>query len=179
MRQAMLDAWTEIDEKYPDRAWWRRKGTHRGLMWEYTVKNAIDRLGPGVRVLAHNDTISLIFDEELLVRSKKADYELMTRNYPTLTASLFHDPEADLFGFTELPRVEVVYVPNKFETGIDWVGIAARENDRVIWSFEIEEAGHEAEMLPLETAAPAKSPADLAKLKKGTGKDVKRDGESE
>jgi hypothetical protein len=169
----MLEAWDEIDKKYPDRAWWRRKATHAGLMWEYAIQHLLNNLGDDVRAVPHNDTMSLIFDDRLLLRPKKADYELKTKNYPTPTALLFHEPEADLFGFTGLQRAEVVYVPNRFETAIEWVGIVARN----AWSFELEDAPAAVEALPLAPMASAKDPADVATLKKNS--DAKRDRETE
>lgn len=170
LRSALLGAWGELEANYPDRAWWRRKGTRAAIVWELAVKRAIEALASDAAVVSHNDTVSLIFDDRLLVRFKKADMELRSRNYPTMAAQLFHEPEADLFGFEGLQRVEVVYVLNQFETKIDWIGIVARNGGEVAWHFELESADAAVSMFPVEVPAleePAESAAGLATLKRG------------
>jgi hypothetical protein len=176
LRDAYLKAWQTFEEKYPDRAWWRRKGTRAGLIWEYAVQYAIEGLGDDVQIVSHHDTASLIFDGLVLVRIKKADTELKSRNYPTPLATLFHEPEADLFGFIGYQRVEVVYVLDQFETKIDWVGIVARDNDRIAWHFELEdEAVPALGSLDFGGAGEARPAAELAQLKKDVDDDTKSD----
>ena len=170
-RNAYLQAWKEFEEKYPDRAWWRRKTTRAHLIWEYAVKFAIDALGDDVTVIPHHDTVSFILDDKVLIRIKKADAELKSRNYPTQLALLFHEPLLDLFGCEGHQRVEVVYVLNQFETKIDWIGIVARENSQLLWQSELEDESERAAVLPLIPALPARQPADLARLKKDNDSD--------
>lgn len=119
----------------------RRKGTRRALFWEFAVDKFIElsQGDPGLHVQEHHDTVSFIFDQEILVRFKKADSGLHSSNYPTPTAELFHEHEADLFGFTGLQRVEAVYVPNHFDTGIIWTGVVARDGHRELWHMELTE----------------------------------------
>lgn len=182
LRTAVLTAWAEVESEYPQRGWWRRKGTRAAVMWEHSVKNAIEALAEDAIVLPHNDTVSMIFGDKLLVRAKKADLELKSRNYPTPLAQLFHEPEADLFGYEGLQRVELVYVLNRFETAIDWIGIVARERDAVIWHFELEDDAASVETLPIDTPAAETAEdgtaADIAKLKKGSD-DAKKKNDKE
>ena len=44
--------------------------------------------------------------DTVLMRMKKADLQLRTKNYPTAQATLFHAHESDLFGYSGLQRVE-------------------------------------------------------------------------
>jgi hypothetical protein len=120
-------------------ATWRRKGTRRALFWEFAVDKFIELTqgDPGLHVQEHYDTVSFIFDQEVLVRFKKADMGLHSSNYPTPTADLFHEHATDLFGFRGLQRVEAVYVPNQFDTGILWTGVVAREGNRELWHLEL------------------------------------------
>jgi hypothetical protein len=120
-------------------ATWRRKGTRRALFWEFAVDKFIELTqgDPGLHVQEHHDTVSFVFDDEILVRFKKADMGLHSSNYPTPTAELFHEHHADLFGFTGLQRVEAVYVPNQFDTGIIWTGVVARDGHRELWHLEL------------------------------------------
>ncbi|HUB16205.1 MAG TPA: hypothetical protein VMB34_29950 [Acetobacteraceae bacterium] len=141
LRAAMLGGWDSLKVQQPDRAWWRRKSTRAAVVWEYSVNNAIDALkdDKGVRVVSHYDTISLVIEDGLLVRLKKADIELRSRNVQTILASLFHHHDADLFGYQGLQRVEAAYVLNRFETEMDWVGIVARDGEHHLWHFELNE----------------------------------------
>ena len=140
IRGAVENAWSTVSTEFADLAWWRRKTTRAALVWEYAVQAAIEALAgdPGVRVVRHHDTVSFVFDDTVLVRFKKANIELKTSNYPTFLAQLFHDHEVDdLFGLGELQRVEAAYVLNRFQTGITWVGMVARDKRQVLWNFEL------------------------------------------
>lgn len=138
LRQAMAYA-DEMVRALAVSAICRRKGTRRALFWEFAVDKFIElsQSDPGLHVQEHHDTVSFIFDQEILVRFKKADIGLHSSNYPTPTAELFHEHTADLFGFTGLQRVEAAYVPNRFDTGIIWTGIVAREGHRELWHLEL------------------------------------------
>lgn len=144
---------------------WRRKGTRRAIFWELAVDRLIELTqgDPGLYVHEHHDTVSFIFDDAVLVRLKKADMGLHSSNYPTPLAQLFHEHEADLFGFAGLQRVEAVYIPNSFDTDIIWTGIVARDRHVRLWHFELA-APAIAPVVPLPQ--PAQPTADdLAKLK--------------
>jgi hypothetical protein len=144
---------------------WRRTGTRRALFWEAAVDKLIELVADddGVQVIEHHDTVSFVFDDAVLVRLKKASMDLRTSNYPTPTAELFHDHQADLFGYLGLQRVEAVYIPNQFETDIIWSGVVARDNDADLWHFELTPAvAAPAVALPRPVTPPA---SDLAKVK--------------
>jgi hypothetical protein len=144
---------------------WRRKGTRRALFWEAAVDKLIELTqdDPSLVVTEHHDTVSFIFDDAILVRLKKADIGLHTSNYPTPLAQLFDDPQADLFGFTGLQRVEAVYIPNHFDTEVLWCGIVARDGHEELWHFELTPA---VAAPPVSLPAPVQPPAtELAKLK--------------
>jgi len=115
--------------------------TRRAIFWENAVNKLIELTAddPGLHVDRHDDTISFIFDDAVLVRLKKADMALRTSNIPTAQARLFHDHREDLFGYEGLQRVEAVYIPNRFETGIVWSGIVARDQQGHLWHFELTE----------------------------------------
>jgi hypothetical protein len=138
LRRAMEDAWVAVKAN-PDKSWWRRKTTRAELIWEHSVQNAVVGFAddPEVQIISHHDTVSFVFDDAVLVRVKKADFQLRTRNFPTTQASLFHEHNADLFGHVGLQRVEAVYVFNRFETELDWIGIVAQERTGVLWRFEL------------------------------------------
>ncbi|HEX3365579.1 hypothetical protein [Phenylobacterium sp.] len=161
IRGAVEDSWSKVSTEFADLAWWRRKTTRAALVWEYAVQAAIEALAgdPGVRVVRHHDTVSFVIDETVLIRFKKANIELKSSNYPTFLAQLFHDHEVpDLFGLGELQRVEAAYVLNRFQTGIVWVGMVARDKRQVSWNFELVPASG-AEIIELPTRTEPVAPA--------------------
>jgi len=181
LRRATTDAWQTLAEKYPDRAWWRRKSTRAAIVWEEAVNNAIAALSKdkGAHVVRHFDTVSFILDDTVLVRLKKADMELQSRNVQTVLSSLFHRHDTDLYGYSGLQRVESAYVLNKFETDMAWVGIVAREKKAKLFHFEFNELSVPAEA-PLIFPTPATgSPADIAKLRRILPDEQKRDEKGE
>lgn len=150
MRSRIEKAWEDLKAKYADRAWWRRKSTTRAVMWENSVHGVLDEVGndAGIRPIAHDDTVSIIADDLVEIRLKKAALSLFTSNFPTRLAGLFHQHDADLFGHTGHHRVEVVHVFNRFQTALDWIGVVAREKSEILWKFELPRGGASVVALP-------------------------------
>lgn len=159
-----------------DSGWWRRTSTRRHIFWENAVNKLVELLAddPDCQIIEHHDTVSFLFEQVVLVRLKKADLALRTSNFPTPQAQLFHEHRADLFGFNGVQRVEAVYIPNRFDTGIVWAGIVARENDAHLWHFELAEPV----VVPVTTLpAPVQPQTEtLVRLKDQSRKDKKNDG---
>ena len=169
IRQAVEDAWTTV-KAMPGRAWWRRKTTTAELVWEHMIENVIAGLADDkdVRVVAHHDTVSFIISDTVLMRMKKADLQLRTKNYPTAQSTLFHAHESDLFGYSGLQRVEATYVLNRFATDIDWIGIVAQEQRNILWQFELG-ADAEGDIVAFPATPPAGPAADRVLKIKDTG----------
>lgn len=158
IRAAIEQAWVDVKAKYPDRAWWRRTTTLRSVMWEHSVDRVMQVVEDDADLISvrHYDTASFIANDQVLFRLKKADRKLFSSNYPTPLASLFHRHNADLFGHEGFQRVEIVHTFNRFMTGIDWVGVVARQDRKVMWDFELRRGG-EGVVLPLPS--PSARPA--------------------
>jgi hypothetical protein len=152
IREAIELAWTDVEAKYPDRAWWRRKTTMRAVMWEHSVDRVMQVVEDDAALTAvtHHNTASFIADDKILFRLKKADRKLFSSNYPTRLANLFHQHPVDLFGHRGFQRVEIVHTFNRYMTGIDWIGVVARDKRKVIWDFELRRGAGGA-VLPLPT----------------------------
>jgi len=160
MRVRIERAWDVLKAKYADRAWWRRKSTTRGIMWENSVQGVLEELGndEGIRPIPHDDTVSFVADDLVQFRLKKASLSLFTSNFPTPLAGLFHRHDADLFGHTGHHRVEIVHVFNRFQTALDWIGVVAREKTEILWKFELPRGG--ASVVALPPVVPQKPAAD-------------------
>jgi len=163
-----MDAWATVS-KNPDLGWYRRKSTRAALVWEHAVQNAIATTegDPNRVVLPHHDTVSFIFEDAVLFRLKKAGMDLRTSNVATGLSFLFHEPEADLFGYSGLQRVEIGYVLNRFETAPVWIGVVARDGDELLWHFELNEVAGAAKANPVLPfpSVERRPAADLASLK--------------
>lgn len=171
--EALHTAWEEVKARYPDRGWWRRKSTTRALMWEHSVNRVMEIVAedPTLRAVEHHDTASFIADDLILFRLKKANQNLVTSNYPTMLAGLFHQHGRDLYGHPGFQRVEIVHQLNRLQTQIDWVGVVARENDQIIWSFELGRRG--GGVVPLPVPQPDTGPSIIRPILPGK----KADGE--
>ena len=150
IRAAIEQAWKDVEAKYPDRAWWRRKSTLRSVMWEHSVDRVMEVVeeDKDLRSVRHYDTASFIADDQILFRLKKGDRNLFSSNYPTPLANLFHRHTTDLFGHNGFQRVEIVHTFNRFTTALEWIGVVARQDRNVLWDFELRRGG-DAAVVPL------------------------------
>jgi hypothetical protein len=168
LRNALEDAWDTV--KAARKPWWRRKTTVAELFWENAVENTISGFADdaGIVPVPQDDTVSFVVEDQVLLRVKKADLQLQTRNYPTPQAQLFHDHEVDLFGHPGLQRVEAVWVPDQFESELEYIGIVAKEKNNVLWQFEL--GAEEAEIIPFPaTPAPVAPAAERVMKVKDAG----------
>lgn len=177
-RQAIEGGWEDLRGKQPDLAWWRRKTTRAAIMWENVVDRAIKLFDgkSGIKHIPHYDTASFIFDDLVLARFKLADIGLVTSNYPTAQARLFHQHQTeDLFGFRGHHRIELVHVINRFGTALDWIGVVARDRHKVLWKFELPAGGAAVAPLPI---APKPAPAADTVLRPAKPAPEKKDDEN-
>lgn len=173
IRACIEKAWTDVKTKYAERSRWRRKSTTRAVMWEDSVDAVAAALDgeDGVVILPHKDTVSFIADDMVFFRLKKAATSLFTVNFPTPLANLFHSHDADLFGYVGHHRVEIVHVFDRFQTALDWVGVVAREKNRVLWKYELPNRG--AAVVTITPTAPI-TPASDAVLRPVGTPDIKK-----
>lgn len=157
IRAAISQAWSDVQQKYPDRAWWRRSTSLRSVMWEHSVDRVMDVVAddPQLVSVKHHDTASFIADDLILFRLKKGDRALFSSNYPTRLAQMFHRHSRDLFGHEGHQRVEIVHTFNRYQTALDWIGVVAREDKKIIWDFELRRGEAEVVPFPVAPTAPA------------------------
>lgn len=165
--QAIHQGWKAFNDLYPQHGRWRRKSSTRHMVWEEIVKRLIQVSydDPDIHIVEHRDTISLVIEDEILFRVKHADTSLATANYQTCEAQEFDDHTVDLYGYKNLQRVKLCYIPDQFHTNLLWCGIAATSNGKLLWKIELDGVGvvTPPERLPLEE--PTSDTAKLAKLK--------------
>lgn len=176
---AVATGWRSAIQKNPDRNWWRRKTTFRSVVWE-EVTNELASVAAGddnLEWLPHQDTVSIIAENEVLFRLKHADVALTTSNFPTAEATAFDDHDKDLYGYKGLQRVRLCYVPDRFENSLIWQGIAAHYNGVFLWNIELSEAGALAPIERLPLQEPKLDVSRIAKLRqdRNSGTEDKKD----
>ena len=166
IRNVVTDAWDE----------WRKVVQLRAdndlppVLYSRTVSNdvfdAIARFGiaafneePGVNLKIEKQTFKLFFRGRVCARYKRGDDNNLGQNIPTQMALALQDPEAEL---PELPphtfKVEIIWLANELNTRLELVLIVARDGDRQLWKYEIDDvAGSSGELLPF--APPPTPPA--------------------
>lgn len=172
---AVRSGWKAFQDNYPQRHLWRRKSSSRHMVWEEVVGRlaAFTAKDDGITLVEHKDTVSLIVDDEVLLRLKHANTALITQNYPTDEAQAFDDHDLDLYGFEGLQRVNLCYVVDQFERELIWIGIKASLNGKFLWKIELDGAGAVDAPIQLPFVEPEQNTAKLAKLK---GKSVEKGG---
>ena len=144
--EAELTAWfmTAWDRwlKNPERHELFRR-TRACLVHNYAMLLAVPAMQDqkGIRVFEKHETAVFMVDDRLLFRMKKGDERGVSSNVETQSSLAFVDPDEPQFSlFTDLPdiwRVDVAYVLNDLETLIREIVVVARDEDRIIWSYQI------------------------------------------
>lgn len=148
--EIVLDAWTDWRES-PHAAVWRCKRSRAGFVWEQMIERAHSEFAfeVGVRILNGRETFSFLVNDRVLFRFKKADESGMTSNYPTQLALAFHEHGRDLFGFSDVVRVEVAYTLNALETEIADIIVVGRDGKNVVWTYSLMDAADGIVPLPM------------------------------
>jgi hypothetical protein len=152
-----MRAWEEWKAVSTFRA---KRGFHR-VLYPRTIANyvfdAIARyaiaefdLDPKVRVIIEAQTIKLCFDEKVIGRFKKGDGDNLGQNHPTVAVLEFIDPQLTIPGLpAAADKVEFIWIGGDLGTTISKVLVVARDVNRRIWEYEIEDAGEGGGVVPL------------------------------
>lgn len=173
--EAVAKGWEAFTVNQPRRGLWRRKSSSRHMVWEEVAARLVQMTDDdGVKILEHRDTLSLIFDDEVMVRLKHADVQLVTQNVPTGEAVEYDDHDKDLFGLSGLQRVRLCYVLDRYETQVTWIGIAAHHLGRLLWKIELVSEGIAAPMPRFPVPMPEIDTTKFARLKEQPSEEKKK-----
>ncbi len=105
---------------------------------------------PRVSVEQEAQTFKLFFRSRLLVRFKKGGDDKLGSDVPTQTAMAFMRAEGVPPNMPpETAKVEITWLPNDIWTKVDKVLVVARDGDRLIWDYEIDEAAEAGDVVPM------------------------------
>jgi hypothetical protein len=93
----------------------------------------------GVRVDDVPGYTGLLVGDNIFIRMKKADENLMSRNYPTKSALSYVDQSKDMFG--GLVRLELVYQLGAYGTKIERIALLQRHKSKIVWHIDLLDSG--------------------------------------
>lgn len=130
---------------------------------------------PGVRVDDVPGYTGLLVGDNIFIRMKKADKNLMSRNYPTKSALAYVDQSKDMFG--GLVRLELVYQLGAYGTKIERIALLQRHKSKVVWHIDLlDTATAVQEVLPFaQPPAPEGSAAQRVLKPKRKSKNEEKD----
>jgi hypothetical protein len=142
--RAFKDGWEGVRKDHSRYSIWPR--TRANMMFERLAVRLQETFldDPGVRCGFANETVKITFDDEIVVRVKKADSRGLSHNVPTEANDLFCGQTMMFPGFEPLDKVEVVYVLNMYGTEITRVVVQARDGDARLWAYPIDDAALDA-----------------------------------
>lgn len=89
----------------------------------------------GIRVTTFAPWDGVLIGDNIFIRMKKADKQLLSRNYPTKSALAFLDQTRDMFG--GVARLELVYLLDDSETKIERIVLVQRQKQSVVWMIDL------------------------------------------
>jgi hypothetical protein len=175
IRNVVEEAWTEwravqalrVDAGLPALLYQR---TISNYIFDAIARRAIPAFGAESRVSVKIEaqTFKLSF-RGVAARFKKGGDDGLGCSIPTQAALAFIEVEGLLPGLPpETAKIEIIWRPNEIWTQLAGVFVVARDGDRLLWEYEIEEAGESGVVVDMPTTLP-KSPepdgGDLVKPK--------------
>jgi len=132
------------------------------------IKRADDTLVrgmEGVRRVKLPQSVGYVLQDRILMRLKKHDREMFSRNYPT-SAQVRLDAQGHLDGLPQLPHVTCGYILDKVEAGIEKIIMVRKVAGQIEWSIDLRElaSGVLAPVKPLLPNLPGTGASEIAAL---------------
>jgi hypothetical protein len=161
IRGVVERAWAE----WRAHAAWRVEAELQPLLYSRTIANyvfdAIARIAvlefaadTSVHVQIEPQTIKLFFKGGVCARFKKGDDNKLGQNHPTQASLAFEEADGQLPWFpVETAKVEFIWLANDINTRLEHVLVVARDGDRLLWDYEIENL-ESSTVVPFPTTSP-------------------------
>jgi hypothetical protein len=140
-------------------------------VFDAVARRAIPAFGaePRITVKIEAQTFKIFVGGLVAARFKQGGEDKLGQNQPTQAALAFMDADGVLPGLPpETAKVEIIWLPNDIRTQIETLLVVARDGDRRVWDYEIEDPREAAEIIPLPirpTEPPAPEAGDFVKPK--------------
>jgi hypothetical protein len=119
--------------------------TTANYIFDAIARNSIAEFGidPSVKIKVDAQTVKFIFRSEVIGRFKKGDENKLGMNIPTRLSLAFTDPEEVFPGLPpETAKVDFVWTASELGTNLEGVYVVARDNERLLWDYEIDRSSH-------------------------------------
>lgn len=149
--------------------------TITNYVFDAIARNARSVFGadPTVRVVDESQTVKFCFGNTVVGRFKKGDDDHLGQNILTQAVLGFVDPQQDLPGLPPAAaKVEFIWAANDIGTEIESVLVVARDCDRLLWSYEIDDAAESSGVVVLPLPSGPDDDRPLVKPKVDTKKDT-------
>ncbi len=158
--RAFTFAWADW-ENLPERSRFSRWArTRAGMVFERLADRLQEFLGgdPGIKFHFEDETVKIVFDDQIVARCKKGNALEVGENIPTQTNDDFTEASADIPGLGGLKKIEIVYLLNRLQTAIERVVIHARDGKMRLWVWTIGRGSPGAEIVPFDLPLPPAPP---------------------
>ncbi len=174
--EVVLGGWEDW-HAIPDNATYELGRTRANGVWEKIIRRARAKWENDnrFRIIPKGNTCLFVFmahnEPKVQFRFKKGNTQGMSSNVLTRPELPFpyhdHGRPLTLFPLADVPRIEVVYILNNVETDIIYVSVIGRDNDKIIWRYELPLAAVGV-VVPVSSPkdVPTSSAASLVTLKK-------------
>lgn len=134
----------------PGRPRLRFRRTRANVVHDFMVGRAMTAFAGDaeVRSIVRDETAKFLIGGRVLLRFKKGDGNGLGTNIATQAVLAFTDPQLVIPGLPDVQKVDVAYILNDLETTIERVAVSARDNDALLWSYDLDD-GTGAVVLPL------------------------------
>jgi hypothetical protein len=142
-------------------------------VFDAVARRAIPAFGaePRVSVKIEAQTFKIFVAGRIAARFKQGGDDKLgvSGSRPTQAALAFMDADGVLPGMPpETAKVEIIWLLNEIKTQIEAILVVARDGDKLIWDYQIEDPRESAEIIPLPTRPtipPAPEAGDFVKPK--------------
>jgi hypothetical protein len=152
--------------------------TMANYIFDAIARYAIAEFGtdPSIHVEIESQTIKIFFKGAVLARFKKGDDNGLGQNIETFAALAFMDADGILPGMPpETAKVEFIWEANDIRTQLESVRVVARDNDLIIWEYEIDrEAGSSGAVVAFPTPPSDDLDPDMSGLVKPKTSKIKK-----
>lgn len=199
--QATLNDYHHRIRNVVNRAWaeWRAMAAYRAesgfapflysrtvanIMFDAIARHAIAEFAgdPSVHVEIETQTIKLFFKGAVFARFKKGDDNKLGQNIPTQASLAFEHVDGMFPGLpAETAKVEFIWLANDINTQLEHVLVVARDGDRLLWDYEIEDvpAAGAGTVIPFPEPTPPTMPDGDDLVTPKVTPDVKKPGDAE
>jgi hypothetical protein len=154
--------------------------TVANYVFDAIARNAVSEFAAdaSVHIKIEPQTVKFFFKGAVLARFKKGDDNGLGQNVSTQAVLAFVDADGTLPNLpAKTAKVEFIWLPNDIQTSLDYVLVVARDNDHLLWDYEIkpsEPGSGSGTIVPFPTPPISPDGSDNERLVRPKNPDIKK-----